>query len=248
MNGRLAGIVLAALVVAASPGWQQSGAAPDEHRHTKEETARHHEKLQLVPTADAQQLGEQAQKARAKAAGNGYYACCIEPACSWCLLHIGKCTCVLGVGTGKWACRECHGGWEAGQGRIPGKSREDVRKMKTLMVEERREARNTAEATDAGVPTASASSKPVGAGAQTVAAGKKLYRKLNCQSCHTLGNAGGGVGPDLTHEAQRHSDIIWQVHHLQHPDQVHPGSSMPSFANLKLSDLETLAAYLVAQK
>jgi cytochrome c2 len=250
MNGRFAGVVLAVLVAAASIRGLQLGAnaASDQSRKTPEETAHHHEKLRITPSSDAQQLEEQVAKARAKAVKDGYYACCIEPACSWCMLHMGKCTCGLGVGTGKWTCRECHGGWEAGQGRIPGKRREDVQKMKTLTVDERIRARLPEASTPVAASKASSDGNSASADARTVADGAKLYRSFNCQSCHKLGNAGGGVGPDLTHETQRHADIVWQITHLQHPDQVHPGSAMPSFANLKPQELKALTAFLVMQK
>ncbi len=34
--------------------------------------------------------------------------------------------------TGMGPCRECHGGWEAGQGAIPGKTKDGVRKQPTM--------------------------------------------------------------------------------------------------------------------
>src|ERR1051326_5965209 len=71
-------------------------------------------------------LRKQVEAGRQRAFDHGQYACCVKPACSWCLLSLGACTCAEGVGSGKYACRECKGGWESGQGRIPGKSKEDV--------------------------------------------------------------------------------------------------------------------------
>jgi cytochrome c oxidase subunit 2 len=80
------------------------------------------------------------------------------------------------------------------------------------------------------------------------ASGAKLFGKLNCQSCHKLAGRGSAIGPDLTHEGQRHAETAWQIAHLQHPNKIHPGSTMPSFANLKPEELKALAAYLVRQK
>lgn len=81
---------------------------------------------------EARSLRQQVDLARKKAFEHGSHACCISPPCSWCLLHLGQCKCALGVGSGRYACRECHGGWEADQGVIPGKTKDDVRKMKTI--------------------------------------------------------------------------------------------------------------------
>src|SRR5262249_48645938 len=61
---------------------------------------------------EAQSLRRQVDAAKKKAFEHGYHACCINPPCSWCLLHLGQCKCAIGVGGGRYACRECHGGWE----------------------------------------------------------------------------------------------------------------------------------------
>src|SRR5262249_4662852 len=98
-------------------------------------------------------LRQQVEAARKKAFDHGSYACCIEPACSWCLLSVGECTCILGVGSGQYACRECKGGWEAGQGIMPGKRKEDVRKMKTIALVSDRQSRSADLVQDQGTPT-----------------------------------------------------------------------------------------------
>jgi mono/diheme cytochrome c family protein len=36
-----------------------------------------------------------------------------------------------------------------------------------------------------------------------VGAGAELFRENNCFACHRLGNAGGDLGPDLTHVGAR---------------------------------------------
>lgn len=190
-------------------------------------------------------LGSQVDTAVRKAAQDGNYACCIRPACAWCLLHGGRCTCAIGVGSGRGACRECHGGWEAGQGRIPGRTRQDVRNMKTFG---QKGGNDMPE--EGGIrPTASPSGTQSASGASSLSPdGQKLFAENNCLSCHKMEGKGGTVGPDLTHEAQRHADVAWQVEHLKDPTKVSPGSTMPSYAKLSSEELSALGSYLAARK
>jgi mono/diheme cytochrome c family protein len=81
-----------------------------------------------------------------------------------------------------------------------------------------------------------------------VATGAKLFQTYRCQGCHTMNGVGAHAGPDLTHEGRRHADIVWQVAHLKDPQKVHPGSAMPSQADLPEADLKALAAYLATRK
>lgn len=83
---------------------------------------------------------------------------------------------------------------------------------------------------------------------QLVAQGQTLFTDLPCQSCHHMNGKGGRSGPDLTHEAQRHADINWHIEHLRDPQQMKPGSDMPSFDNLPPHELKALAAYLATLK
>jgi hypothetical protein len=83
-----------------------------------------------MQTPVSRRLDQQLEAAKTRAARRGKYKCCIKPSCSWCMLHMGNCTCYKGVVSGKGHCRECRGGWEAGQGHVPGKTLADVRKMK----------------------------------------------------------------------------------------------------------------------
>jgi nitric oxide reductase subunit C len=77
--------------------------------------------------------------------------------------------------------------------------------------------------------------------------GQKLFAENNCQSCHKMQGSGGTTGPDLTHEAQRHADVAWQIEHLKDPAKVSPGSTMPSFAKLKPEELQALGSYLATR-
>src|SRR5579871_6687239 len=167
MHRRLCVFVLGILYVAILAGWckPDASAGSDQYGKTDAGKTRPQKTLPTQPTGDAQQLRRQVETATAKAAGKGEFACCIQPTCSWCMLQIGKCTCALGVGSGRWACRECHGGWEAGQGRIPGKSRDDVRKMKILGVDKKSQISEPIEETPVKATTTSPPGKASNTGA-----------------------------------------------------------------------------------
>ncbi|MEP7200661.1 MAG: cbb3-type cytochrome c oxidase subunit II, partial [Chloroflexota bacterium] len=60
-------------------------------------------------------------------------------------------------------------------------------------------------------------------------------------------------GPDLTHVASRKDDkgfnyggnVDWQIAHLIAPQEMNPGTVMPSFRHLPIDELRAVAAYLV---
>ena len=81
-----------------------------------------------------------------------------------------------------------------------------------------------------------------------IAAGDKLYHDLPCASCHTMDGKGGHVGPDLTHEAQRHNFPAWHVAHLKDPSAFFVDANMPAFDYLSPKELNELAAYLSTRK
>lgn len=83
---------------------------------------------------------------------------------------------------------------------------------------------------------------------QEILAGQQLFQSNNCLNCHVMNGAGARTGPDLTHEALHHSDIAWQIAHLKNPDQMSPGSFMPSYAKLTPDQLKALASFLVTRK
>ena len=224
-------------------------AMPRQQKQTKPPPRPAADHLVVGTTSELTPLHQQVESARKRAFDHGAYACCIAPACSWCLLSLGECTCILGVGSGQYACRECKGGWEVGQGIMPGKRKEDVRKMKTLALVSDRQSRPADPLQDQGPsPSVSPGQKSSGANSRDVTLGETLFRSSNCLSCHQLEGNGSAIGPDLTHEARRHGDIAWQIGHLQHPDKVHPGSAMPSYASLKPEELRALAAFLITRE
>jgi ubiquinol-cytochrome c reductase cytochrome b subunit len=74
-------------------------------------------------------------------------------------------------------------------------------------------------------------------------AGVAYFREENCISCHSVGDRGNAVGPDLTH-ITIHKDAAWMIAHFKRPSAMRPGSSMPP---IQLSDaqLNSLAAFLL---
>jgi mono/diheme cytochrome c family protein len=81
-------------------------------------------------------------------------------------------------------------------------------------------------------------------------AGAKIFAQAGCANCHTyLGAGSSNLGaPDLSAIANRHLGIATQIKHLQQPSSVTPGSPMPSFKDLGLSNLRKLAVFLEASK
>jgi mono/diheme cytochrome c family protein len=75
-------------------------------------------------------------------------------------------------------------------------------------------------------------------------AGVAYFRSENCGSCHTAGQGGTGVGPDLAQGSIHHKDAAWMINHFKRPSVVRPGTSMPP---IQLSDaqLNALASFLL---
>ncbi|MBI4348514.1 MAG: c-type cytochrome [Elusimicrobia bacterium] len=74
--------------------------------------------------------------------------------------------------------------------------------------------------------------------------GERLYRKLNCNYCHTLGGRGGKLGPNLDAVLGLH-DEAWLTKHFRDPQALSPGSPMPKL-NLLDDEIRALVAYLGA--
>ena len=89
-----------------------------------------------------------------------------------------------------------------------------------------------ADTTDAG----SAATRTVAAAGQD---GKRLFLRVGCASCHTLGDAGssGTVGPNLDQAQPSAAQVKQKL--------LHGGSGMPSFASrLTAEQVKDLAAYV----
>lgn len=75
-----------------------------------------------------------------------------------------------------------------------------------------------------------------------VAAGKRVFRELGCTYCHSIGEEGGAVGPDLSEVASR-LDRAAILAYLANPEAMIPESLHPKlqFTN---EEIGALAAYL----
>ncbi|MEE2708283.1 MAG: hypothetical protein VYA69_01635 [Gemmatimonadota bacterium] len=83
------------------------------------------EPLQLAASTLEQVKGDLA-KVKMAAANEGDYLCCVEPACDWCLLKEGECTCRINLEEGGEVCAGCGLGWHNGNGIIDGVKADDV--------------------------------------------------------------------------------------------------------------------------
>ncbi len=96
----------------------------------------------------------------------------------------------------------------------------------------------------AATPTATAKAAAAGVAVneKSIAAGKALFQRERCISCHSVAGSGGSVGPDLTNLATRRT-ANWVMEHFRDPQGVSPGTLMPKF-NLPDQDFEALMSYL----
>jgi len=77
-----------------------------------------------------------------------------------------------------------------------------------------------------------------------VALGKQLYEvKYQCQSCHTIGGAGGYVGPNLNN-AGGWLTPAWIEAWLRNPQALIPGTIEPQ-RNFTEDEVKALTAYLM---
>jgi ubiquinol-cytochrome c reductase cytochrome b subunit len=79
-----------------------------------------------------------------------------------------------------------------------------------------------------------------------VVAGKKLFDKFACSSCHRIGGEGGTFCPNLSFVGRRR-DHDWLVRHFKDPQAVVPGSPMPAFP-MNDEERENLTAYMLTLK
>ena len=78
------------------------------------------------PPKEAIKLQKSINSYKQKLVKSGKYMCCVKPTCDFCASHMGGCPCGKMAAMGKPVCRECKGGWEAGEGAIPGKKPADI--------------------------------------------------------------------------------------------------------------------------
>lgn len=83
-------------------------------------------------------------------------------------------------------------------------------------------------------------------GKRDIKIGKSLFKKLGCSACHTIGDKGGKVGPELTHASTRLSNA-WVYRFLKSPQGMSEDIIMPNYG---LSDKNALRLthYLLSLK
>jgi ubiquinol-cytochrome c reductase cytochrome b subunit len=72
--------------------------------------------------------------------------------------------------------------------------------------------------------------------------GRRFFRTLRCNSCHSLERSGGVIGPALDREGNKH-DKKWIAAYLRDPKKMLPWSRVPDFKLLD-AEIDSLSAYL----
>lgn len=76
--------------------------------------------------------------------------------------------------------------------------------------------------------------------------GEQLFSEKGCDDCHWLGDSGGEIGPELTHEGLKR-DAAWLDRWLKDPKTVNPNTAMPT-PDLTDEERAALVKFLASQK
>jgi len=81
----------------------------------------------LTPEARLEQIKSDLKVVKSDLTKAGRYNCCVHPACDWCALHEGECTCHDNIRAGKAVCPDCGLGWHNGHGVVEGIKASEVK-------------------------------------------------------------------------------------------------------------------------
>jgi len=144
---RLLALSLSLLLAACAAYEAQHGAAP---AAASDETAPAAvrptgEFSELTPDGQIARIHGEVNEVKATLARQGRYACCVEPACTECLLKYGQCHCRDAVRKEGPCCGECTGAWIEGRGAVEGVTAWELLERKKKMLEEANRKGSSAE-------------------------------------------------------------------------------------------------------
>ena len=77
-----------------------------------------------------------------------------------------------------------------------------------------------------------------------VVRGERVFVEQGCNGCHTVGQAGTPIGPDLSHIGSKYPETYLK-RWLSGPQEQKPTAHMPKI-DLSEADIRALAAYLAS--